>query len=318
MMLLLSLPSFGILWMNSGARICISPVNLLGGRYIPLFGAAVYDQNELLKSLGMEPLNLKSIMIGNGFSEWKHTFEGYYAMQCTNASGLGAVQTISTCVRMKQALPRCQKLLEKHCQAPFDEMNCGFAINFCSTEIEVPFSTLGLNYYDMRTECYGDLVETLCFSETPDIAAYLNLPSTRKTLGIPQSSSNLTYSPVSWELNTAFTVSGDTNQPSTNHIEALLDHGIRVLLYVGKQDFICNWVGNLRMAEDLEWAGQTGFRDSVSQDWVSKDGDYSGWSRTFGDLSFVLVEGAGHMVPHDQPAAALDLINRWLRTEGFN
>lgn len=62
------------------------------GRYVPLFAAAVYDQNERLKSIGMQSLNLKSIMIGmyysrgyspilihillgNGLSEWKQSVQ---------------------------------------------------------------------------------------------------------------------------------------------------------------------------------------------------------------------------------------------------
>ena len=35
-----------------------------GGRYIPVFAAAVYDQNRLLVKNGLRPINLKSIRIG--------------------------------------------------------------------------------------------------------------------------------------------------------------------------------------------------------------------------------------------------------------
>lgn len=37
------------------------------GRYIPLFASAVYDNNALLKQQGLEPVNLKSVMIGASF-----------------------------------------------------------------------------------------------------------------------------------------------------------------------------------------------------------------------------------------------------------
>lgn len=126
-----------------------------------------------------------------------------------------------------------------------------------------------------------------------DITAFMNLPSTRKTLGVPP---NITYTPVGWDVNSAFEKSGDIFQPATYHIEALLNHGIRVLIYVGRQDFSCNWVGNLGMTENLDWYGQQGFLDTAASDWTSKNGSSVGWSRTFGDLSFVVVEGAGHMV----------------------
>lgn len=37
-----------------------------GGRYPPLFASAVYDQNTQLVKEGREPINLRSVMIGNG------------------------------------------------------------------------------------------------------------------------------------------------------------------------------------------------------------------------------------------------------------
>jgi carboxypeptidase C (cathepsin A) len=36
-----------------------------GGRYIPVFASAVYDQNAKLIEAGMTPINLTSIMIGS-------------------------------------------------------------------------------------------------------------------------------------------------------------------------------------------------------------------------------------------------------------
>ncbi|KAL0575892.1 hypothetical protein V5O48_006092, partial [Marasmius crinis-equi] len=41
-----------------------------GGRYIPVFVSAVYDQNALLVEAGMTPVNLSSIMIGNGMPDF--------------------------------------------------------------------------------------------------------------------------------------------------------------------------------------------------------------------------------------------------------
>ena len=35
-----------------------------GGRYLPIFGAHIYDQNAQLKDSGIAPINLSSVMIG--------------------------------------------------------------------------------------------------------------------------------------------------------------------------------------------------------------------------------------------------------------
>ena len=40
------------------------------GRYIPVYAAAVYEQNKALKAAGIEPVNLKSVMIGNGITDF--------------------------------------------------------------------------------------------------------------------------------------------------------------------------------------------------------------------------------------------------------
>jgi hypothetical protein len=39
------------------------------GRYLPLFASAVVDLNPYLKKWGMAPVNLASVMIGNGDSD---------------------------------------------------------------------------------------------------------------------------------------------------------------------------------------------------------------------------------------------------------
>lgn len=36
-------------------------------------------------------------------------------------------------------------------------------------------------------------------------------------------------------------------------VKLLLDNYIRVLVYYGDQDFICNWKGGLEWVDNLEW-----------------------------------------------------------------
>jgi carboxypeptidase C (cathepsin A) len=68
-----------------------------------------------------------------------------------------------------------------------------------------------------------------------------------------------------------------------------------VLVYVGEYDVICNWPGNLNMALNLEWTGQTGFRESEFRAW-DVDGENAGRVKGYEGLTFVTVKGAGHMV----------------------
>ncbi|KAJ6606233.1 Alpha/Beta hydrolase protein [Mycena vulgaris] len=116
---------------------------------------------------------------------------------------------------------------------------------------------------------------------------------------------------VGWAVNADFSASGDVHRSSTYHIEALLEHGVRVLIYAGTYDLACNFVGNDRMTRGLKWYGQQEFSAQPLADWFV-DGRPAGEQRSFGGLTFATLRDAGHQAPHDSPIQALALINRWL------
>jgi hypothetical protein len=43
--------------------------------------------------------------------------------------------------------------------------------------------------------------------------------------------------------------------PTQHYVTGLLERGVRVLVYVGENDYICNWIGNLGWSEQLDWSG---------------------------------------------------------------
>ena len=47
-------------------------------------------------------------------------------------------------------------------------------------------------------------------------------------------------------------------------------------------------------------------------------GELAGYAKQVGNLTVALVRNAGHMVPHDQPLWAFDLINRFTSGKKFN
>jgi carboxypeptidase C (cathepsin A) len=54
------------------------------------------------------------------------------------------------------------------------------------------------------------------------------------------------------------------------------------------QDFVCNWLGNRRWVDQLQWEGAEG--------WKAADRDAAGTYTAYGGLSFVKVFDAGHLV----------------------
>merc|ERR1719188_504788 len=72
-------------------------------------------------------------------------------------------------------------------------------------------------------------------------------------------------------------------------------------------DTVCNYVGGLKLAHSLGWHGAAGFLDAPLEDLVI-NGAHSGKTKAYGGLTWIQAEGAGHMVPVDNPAAAFHAI----------
>lgn len=90
----------------------------------------------------------------------------------------------------------------------------------------------------------------------------------------------------------------DPLHPTDIHIAALLERGVRVLIYVGTYDWICNWVGNERWTLAMDWSGKEAFGSQALREW-SVDGKTVGKTRSTKGLTFATVDGAGHMVSSD-------------------
>ncbi|KIJ51025.1 hypothetical protein M422DRAFT_59045 [Sphaerobolus stellatus SS14] len=279
-----------------------------GGRYIPTFGAQIYDDNKKAIAAGEAPVNLTSLIIGNGITDAFRMPTSFYDIQCTAAS-VEPFQEISACVRMKKAIPRCEKMLKESCVDVYDQMGCEAAENFCSNEMEGPFMDTGRNIYDVSGPCDGGY-ETLCYPIITDIVNFLNKPEIREQLGVDAAAGNFTS--CSNSVGSAFRRTQDEwSQYAQYYVAELLERGIKVLIYVGTYDMICNWIGNERFTLAMEWSGQKDFVSQELRAW-EVDGKAAGKTRAAKGLTFATVEGAGHMVPFDKPVEALELLNRWL------
>ncbi|EED81068.1 hypothetical protease S10 [Postia placenta Mad-698-R] len=191
-------------------------------------------------------------------------------------------------------LPRCQKWMKEACVDQLDDISCMAAWMFCETEISNPLEATGLNPYDITKPCGGPIADVFCYPINKEIKGYLSRPDVRSTLGVDESVPQ-NFSLVSWEVNSAFMASMDHVFPNQFYIAALLERGIRALIYTGVNDFACNWVGNDRMTRDMEWTGREAFFVQPLRDWLV-DGKVAGQTRSAGPLTFATINDAGHMV----------------------
>ncbi|CED82580.1 Serine carboxypeptidases (lysosomal cathepsin A) [Phaffia rhodozyma] len=283
-----------------------------GGRYLPLFGAAVVDGNKNLK----HPINLQSVIIGNGVTDRFDLTLTHYNMTCTSLSGLSPVLSVSECAQMQATLPRCKEMMKEYCEDVSDPLGCQNAISFCYKWIKNPFAATGLNPYDMSKPCIG----SGCYGPIKDaISSYLDNPAHRSFLGIDPHVGNFTG--CDSKVGMDFAQSGDHTGKTWFYVASLLEHGIKFLIYAGKYDFQCNFIHQIQWTSRLEWTHSVGFNEQPIVPWymnqsdsIDEDRSVGEW-RTYGGLTYVSIKGAGHMVPYDKPAESLEMLTRFLEHE---
>ncbi|WFD33411.1 carboxypeptidase C [Malassezia cuniculi] len=288
------------------------------GRYLPLIAAQVLHDNDAIAQHpqhGIEPLPLASVLIGNGITSPFHQNRANIDYACTNISGDGPFLSNATCAKMEKAWPVCQDLLAK-CNAdrgnvPYSRTRCSTANTFCEGALSAPWEKTNSSFYDYKHE--PD------YAEDAWVAAYLNAPKTRAALGVdargPGDRHDGVFTGCSDQVFADFGTTGDGARDTTWAVAEVLERGVRVLDYSGRRDFICNFVGNARWIDDLEWSGKDGYRSAPLEPWYV-DGKRAGEFRHYGNLTFAIVDGAGHFVPHDQPINAHAMFNRWIHPAG--
>jgi len=92
-----------------------------------------------------------------------------------------------------------------------------------------------------------------------------------------------------------------------------------VLIYNGQLDVIIAVPLTMEWVGQLTWTGTDELRQAPRTVWKVADTDpeIAGYVKTANNNRFFLatIRNAGHMVPHDQPRAALDLLERFLAAQ---
>ncbi|KAL3621944.1 hypothetical protein CASFOL_034140 [Castilleja foliolosa] len=69
--------------------------------------------------------------------------------------------------------------------------------------------------------------------------------------------------------------------------------------------------GNWKWVHDMKWSGQRGFKRASEVSFIVNRTE-AGSQKSYGNLMYLKVHNAGHMVPMDQPKAALEMLRRWI------
>lgn len=276
-----------------------------------------YNQNQLISN-GTIPgitLDFATLGIGNGIIDEGIQAPAYPEFAVNNTYGIKSVSD-EVYSYMKFALNMINGCLEQ--VAGCAELNltgkaddilvkngiCTEAENMCRDNVEGPYYAYsGRGAYDIRHPTDDPT--------PPDyFVNYLNLASTQNALGV-----DLNYtSDSSNEVYFAFQNTGDFIYPIfLEDLNGILANGVRVHLYHGDADYICNWFGGQAISLAVNYTHSAEFAASGYAPFMigsATDQREAGEVRQYGNFSFIRVYEAGHEVPYYQPEAALEMFKR--------
>lgn len=265
------------------------------GHYVPRIGAEILDHPE-------RSFELASMMVGNG-AVYKFYQSHYDQKMLCSEGGLDPILTDEQCEQMDTYLNKCLAF-KQICDTFLNTIACIPSNYYCNLTY-APLKELNLNNYDLRRKCEDN---DLCYEDMTYVGDYLNLKSTKEAIGIP---SDLEFQFCSEDVSDEFTYTHDRQVPYQKYIAKVLDYGVPVLHYAGDKDFQCHWLGYNAVSNTVQHKYQEEFTNLEFKPWIN-NGKERGQVRGYDKFTFLRVYDAGHMVPHDQPEIALDMLNQWL------
>jgi len=231
-------------------------------------------------------INLQGIAIGNGWVDPLVQYQSY------------AEYAHSNNLINRGVYDEAQRIYGR-CKRDIDNNNWDTAFETCNGIVDVVLKAAGnINPYDITKQC---TVQPLCYNLT-NIYNFLNLNSTKKRFGI---TGNFTWHQCNDRV--YIPLEADFVHSFRELLPSLLT-SYRVFIYEGVNDFMCNFYGTTSYLASLSWPGQNGFAHAANTTW-SIAGHPAGTVRNYQNLTYITVNGAGHMVPHDQPLAGLAIVN---------
>ncbi|RLN49192.1 hypothetical protein BBJ29_003706 [Phytophthora kernoviae] len=291
---------------NSGSMQRSRPVYIFGeshaGRWIPQFSEHILKQNSDPNNQLM--IDLEGIGIGNG---WVHPRIQYEYSDY--AHGLGLL-TFGQVRSLKSSYAECIAALDA---GTYHSKSCFANMDAITGSVKAGNGGTSLNFYDVRQY----LANVGAYpSEQAPIVKYLNKQDVRAALH-GNVDKNFRFEICS---NGVFKALSKFDGVSTlDKVQSLLQGGLRVIFYNGQWDMMCNHYGTEKLLLNLKWNGSDAYQQANKYTWrVKSRKEPAGFAQQGGNLTYVVVTGAGHMVPMDVPDVAADLLHRFVNRLEFN
>ena len=270
-----------------------------GGHYVPASAFTVMQNN----AAGRLPaVNLAGVAIGNGFVAPAEMQVGYPDI-IFNA-GLISLENY---VVARSYSANISALLDGDDYVGAYRVWDAF-LNGDSTQGGAWFTNVtGLtNYFNIATELppdFGYFVQ------------YVTSAAVREAIGVGAHAYN------DGNLAVELALVADVLYSQKPRLEGLLQAGKKVLIYNGALDIICGAPLTERYLPLLEWQGAGAWAESKRTLWhdasVPGGGVIAGYARVAANLQQVVIRGAGHMAPFDQPERSYALITNFIDGRDF-
>nr|CCA26034.1 serine protease family S10 putative [Albugo laibachii Nc14] len=278
------------------------PIYIFGeshaGRYIPQFSQHILEQNLDTKDIH---ISLHGVGIGNG---WVHPIIQYDYSEF--AHGIGLI-TLGQVRELKAIYAKC-----------IADLNISFYSRTCLDNIDTIIDSVSnsrvnrLNQYDVRMFMESSQEYPAGLNHMTE---YLNRLDVRKALHA-NTDQSFRYNQCSSRVHTSLLKFDGVS--SLKNVDFLLENGVQVLFYNGQWDMVCNPYNTEKLLLFLEWKGSQEFHGSEKFTWMVKgQQEPAGYAQHGGNLTYLVVAGAGHMVTYNVPAVALDMVDRFIHGKGF-
>ena len=226
------------------------------GHYIPSMSAYILNQNQniLASTDGSNSdilISLQGIALGN---PW---MEPYYQYDTSDFShGLGFI-TQTQKNKLKESEKQCRTFLK---QGRYNQKIC-----FNLLDDIIDGSTVAGNEKVLMYDARRTVHNTRTFPPGKDgVEEYLNRKEVRSALhasSTPQKYVECADPPF-------YALSHQDGKGISNELAALLNSEIRVLVYSGQYDIVCNHLGSEKVLDSLQWTGTEGWLKTQPSVWI--------------------------------------------------
>jgi len=260
------------------------------GTYIPWTSKAILDYNAKSTTKDEDKIPLKGIAIGDG------TVDNFFAWK--TMPQFAAANKLITADQQKELeqnyWPACKAELGDQSQSTRKPG----PIKSCWGMMQQIRNIKQTNVYDIRVKEDYNLSNISCYLNSDEMKSFLKIPD-----GTQWADGNKA---VFGHLNT------DDSVPTTSELKEILANNLKVIIYSGDQDLIINHMGTEAWLENFDWPNKDGFNSATLAKWPSAQSNL-GLSKSFENLTYILVNKAGHLLPMDQPVAALKILEQLIQ-----